>query len=64
MISLLFAASRNNVIGYQSGMPWHLPQDLKFFKEKTTGNTIIMGRKTLESMNGPLPNRRNVVDQK
>ncbi|GGP10565.1 dihydrofolate reductase [Oceanobacillus neutriphilus] len=61
MISLLFAASRNNVIGYQNKMPWHLPQDLKFFKEKTTGNTIIMGRKTLESMNGPLPNRRNVV---
>ena len=61
MISLLFAASRNNVIGYQNGMPWHLPQDLKFFKEKTTGNTIIMGRKTLESMNGPLPKRRNVV---
>ncbi|MFD1068141.1 dihydrofolate reductase [Oceanobacillus locisalsi] len=61
MISLLFAADKNNVIGYQDGMPWHLPEDLKFFKEKTTGNTIIMGRKTLESMNGPLPKRRNVV---
>ncbi|GIO22663.1 dihydrofolate reductase [Oceanobacillus sp. J11TS1] len=61
MISFLFAASRNNVIGYQNKMPWHLPEDLKFFKEKTTGNTIIMGRKTLESMNGALPNRRNVV---
>ncbi|WP_152654578.1 dihydrofolate reductase [Oceanobacillus sp. CFH 90083] len=61
MISLLFAAGKNNVIGYQNKMPWHLPQDLKFFKEKTTGNTIIMGRKTLDSMNGPLPKRRNVV---
>ncbi|WP_080874413.1 dihydrofolate reductase [Oceanobacillus timonensis] len=61
MISLLFAADQNNVIGYQHDMPWHLPEDLKFFKEKTTGNTIIMGRKTLESMNGPLPKRHNVV---
>lgn len=61
MISLLFAMGKNNVIGYQGGMPWHLPQDLKFFKAKTMDQTVIMGRKTLESMNGPLPKRHNVV---
>ncbi|QTM99600.1 dihydrofolate reductase [Sediminibacillus dalangtanensis] len=61
MISLLYAMDRNSVIGYQSDLPWRLPNDLKFFKQMTTGNTIIMGRKTFASMNGPLPNRENVI---
>ncbi|MBP2078282.1 dihydrofolate reductase [Oceanobacillus polygoni] len=61
MISLLLAMDRNHVIGLNNEMPWHLPKDLRFFKEKTTGNTIIMGRKTYDSMGGALPNRENVV---
>ncbi|MFD2656179.1 dihydrofolate reductase [Gracilibacillus thailandensis] len=61
MISLLFAMGKNRVIGKDNTLPWHLPNDLKFFKELTTSNAIIMGRKTFESMNGPLPNRDNIV---
>ncbi|KAB8138437.1 dihydrofolate reductase [Gracilibacillus oryzae] len=61
MISLLFAMDRNRVIGKNNDMPWHLPNDMKFFREMTTNQTIIMGRKTLESMNGPLPKRENIV---
>src|SRR5690625_494478 len=61
MISLLVAMDQNHVIGYKNDLPWHLPKDLKFFKEKTTGNTIIMGRKTFESIGRALPNRKNVV---
>ncbi|GAB4073619.1 dihydrofolate reductase DfrA [Barrientosiimonas marina] len=61
MIALLAAMDRNHVIGYQSEMPWHLPNDLKFFKQITTGHTIIMGRKTFESIGRPLPNRNNIV---
>ncbi|WP_153462684.1 dihydrofolate reductase [Sediminibacillus terrae] len=61
MISLLYAMDRNRVIGYQNDLPWRLPNDLKFFKQMTTGNTIIMGRKTFTSMGGPLPNRENVI---
>lgn len=61
MISLLVAMDRNHVIGFEKGMPWHLPRDLSFFKEKTTGNTMIMGRKTYDSIGRVLPNRRNIV---
>ena len=61
MISLLAAMDRNNVIGYNNDMPWHLPNDLKYFKETTTNQTIIMGRKTYESIGRALPNRRNIV---
>lgn len=61
MISLLLAMDRNRVIGLNNDLPWRLPKDLRFFKEKTTGQTIIMGRKTFESMGGALPNRKNVV---
>lgn len=61
MISLLVAMDKNRVIGFKNDLPWHLPNDLKFFKQKTTGNTIIMGRKTYESIGKPLPNRKNVV---
>lgn len=61
MISLLVAMDQNHVIGYENDMPWHLPSDLKYFKEKTTGQTMIMGRKTFDSIGRALPNRRNVV---
>ncbi|MFD2760816.1 dihydrofolate reductase [Lentibacillus juripiscarius] len=61
MISLLVAMDRNRVIGSQNDLPWHLPNDLKFFKQKTTGNTIFMGRKTFEAIGKPLPNRENIV---
>ncbi len=61
MISLLVAMDKNHVIGFENDMPWHLPKDLKFFKEKTTGNIMVMGRKTYESIGRVLPNRRNIV---
>lgn len=61
MISLLVAMDKNHVIGFKNDMPWHLPEDLKYFKEKTTGQTIIMGRKTFDSIGRVLPNRRNIV---
>ncbi|WP_053219469.1 dihydrofolate reductase [Virgibacillus senegalensis] len=61
MISLLYAMDKNRVIGYQNDLPWRLPNDLKFFKQLTTGNTIIMGRKTFASLKRPLPNRKNVI---
>ncbi|MFD2630637.1 dihydrofolate reductase [Oceanobacillus kapialis] len=61
MISLLLAMDRNNLIGRENDLPWHLPKDLRFFKEKTLEKTIIMGRKTYESIGRPLPKRENVV---
>ncbi|MED3662339.1 type 3 dihydrofolate reductase [Ureibacillus sp. FSL K6-8385] len=61
MISLIVAHDKNRVIGYKNEMPWHLPGDLKYFKETTMGKPIIMGRKTFESIGRPLPGRRNIV---
>lgn len=61
MISLIVAHDKNYVIGYENGMPWHLPGDLKYFKDMTMGKPIIMGRKTFESIGRPLPGRRNIV---
>ncbi|MEJ8765130.1 dihydrofolate reductase [Oceanobacillus sp. HCA-5259] len=61
MISLLVAMDRNHVIGSDNDLPWHLPDDLRYFKETTTGHTIIMGRKTFESIGRVLPNRKHVV---
>lgn len=62
-MKLILAADKNWGIGKDNKLLCHLPGDLKFFKEKTTGKTIIMGRKTLESFPGgkPLPNRENIV---
>ena len=60
-ISLIVAASRNNIIGSGGDLPWHLPDDLKNFKRLTTGKPIIMGRKTHESIGRPLPDRHNIV---
>ena len=61
IISLVAAMAKNRVIGKEGKMPWYLPEDLKFFKELTSGNTIIMGRKTFDSIGKALPNRRNIV---
>ncbi|WP_147804300.1 dihydrofolate reductase [Alkalicoccus halolimnae] len=61
MISMIAAMDRGRVIGKDGGMPWHLPNDLKFFKATTYGKTIVMGRKTFESIGKPLPGRRNIV---
>lgn len=60
-ISLIVAAAKNNVIGINNALPWHLPQDLRYFKSKTVGKPVIMGRKTFESIGRPLPNRLNIV---
>ena len=60
-ITLIAAAAENNALGKDNQMIWRLPDDFKRFKQLTTGHYIIMGRKTLESMNGPLPNRTNIV---
>lgn len=57
----IVAVSENNVIGAKNDLPWDIPEDLNFFKEKTKGRLLIMGRKTFESVGHPLPNRMNVV---
>jgi len=61
IISIIVAASRNHVIGKSNQLIWHLSADLKRFKKLTTGHTIIMGRKTFESIGKPLPNRNSVI---
>jgi dihydrofolate reductase len=62
IISLILAASSNNAIGKQNALLWHLPNDLKFFKNTTWGMPVIMGRKTYESIAGePLPGRFNII---
>ena len=60
-LSIIVAMSSNRVIGVNNTLPWHLSEDLKHFKSLTTGHTIIMGRKTYESIGRALPNRRNIV---
>jgi dihydrofolate reductase len=55
------AMSLNRVIGARNKIPWHLPEDFKWFKQLTTGNVIVMGRKTFESIGRPLPNRETIV---
>lgn len=60
-IILIAALDQNNAIGLHNEMPWHLPEDLKFFKAQTQGGVVLMGRKTFESLGRPLPNRRNIV---
>jgi dihydrofolate reductase len=61
IISSIAAIAENNAIGKNNQLLWRLPADLKHFKEITTGHTVIMGRKTFESVGKPLPNRRNIV---
>ncbi len=60
-VSLIVAIGRNHEIGKGNQLPWHLPADLAFFKRTTSGHTVIMGRKTYESIGRPLPNRRNII---
>lgn len=60
-ISIIVAASENNVIGINNMLPWRLPTDLKYFKSTTLGKPIVMGRKTFESLGKPLPGRPNIV---
>ncbi|OGG91830.1 hypothetical protein A3H16_01690, partial [Candidatus Kaiserbacteria bacterium RIFCSPLOWO2_12_FULL_53_8] len=65
ILSLIAAADEDNVIGIGNTLPWDLPADLKYFREKTKGHIVIMGRKTFDSivekLGHPLPDRRNVV---
>lgn len=61
MLSIIVAKSKNNVIGKNNGLIWHLPEDLKRFKTLTSGKKIIMGRKTFESLGRVLPNRKHIV---
>jgi dihydrofolate reductase len=61
MISLMWAMDNNRVIGKNNQLPWHLPEDLKFFKRTTIGHSIAMGRKTWDSIGRPLPGRENIV---
>ena len=67
IISMIVAIGENGVIGVDGGLPWHIPGDLKLFKQTTMGKPLIMGRKTWESLGRPLPGRPHVVitrDQK
>lgn len=66
-IKLIFAQSQNGIIGNDNTLPWHLPDELKLFKEKTIHGTVLMGRKTWESLPlniRPLPNRANIIASK
>ena len=61
MLSIIVAVANNNVIGKDNKLIWHLPEDLKRFKRITSGHTIIMGRRTFESLGRVLPNRKHVI---
>jgi dihydrofolate reductase len=63
-VAMIWAQARDGVIGAEGGLPWHLPEDLKLFRDRTTGSTVVMGRRTWESLPDrfrPLPGRTNVV---
>lgn len=60
-LAIIVAAAQNGTIGRNNQLPWHLPQDLKYFKSVTLGKPVIMGRKTYESIGRPLPGRTNIV---
>lgn len=61
MLSIIVAMDQNRVIGLNNDLPWHLPNDLRYFKNVTTGHTIVMGRKTFDSIGRVLPNRKHIV---
>jgi len=61
MLSIIVATDLSGCIGIENKLPWHLPADLAYFKKATTGHTVVMGRKTFDSIGRPLPNRKNVV---
>ena len=58
---IIAAIARNRVIGKNGKLPWHIPEDLIRFKQLTVGHTVVMGRKTFDSLDNPLPNRTNIV---
>ena len=60
-LSLIVAMADNRTIGRNNELPWHLPDDLKYFKSVTMGKPIVMGRKTFDSIGRPLPGRLNIV---
>src|SRR5687767_15381345 len=60
-LKAIAAMSENRVIGNGNKIPWHLPDDFKWFKKMTTGNVMVMGRKTFESIGKPLPNRKSLI---
>ena len=60
-LTAIVAMTPDRIIGKDGGLPWHLPEDLKLFKRYTTGNPIVMGRKTWDSIGFPLPNRQSIV---
>ena len=60
-ITVIVAVSENLVIGYKNALPWHISEDLKNFKKITTNHSVVMGRKTFESIGKPLKDRRNIV---
>lgn len=59
--TIIVAASDNHVIGRKNQLPWHMPADLRFFKETTLHHTVIMGRKSFDSLGKPLPHRWNII---
>ena len=61
IVSLIAAMAKNRVIGRGAAIPWHLPEDLRRFRELTWGHVLIMGRKTFESIGRPLPGRRTII---
>ncbi len=61
MLSIIVAVSENNIIGGDNKLLWHIPEDLKRFKAITSGHSIVMGRKTFESLPGILPNRKHII---
>ncbi|MCE9549224.1 dihydrofolate reductase, partial [Candidatus Nomurabacteria bacterium] len=61
MISLIAAIGKNNELGKGNTLLWHMPTDMAHFRDTTRGHTVIMGRKTFESLKGPLPKRKNMV---
>ena len=61
MISMIAAIGKNNELGKNNTLLWHMPADMQRFREITSGHAVIMGRKTFESLKGPLPKRRNIV---
>ena len=61
MLSIIVAKAKNNIIGKNNSLVWHLPEDLKHFRKLTTGHTIIMGRKTFESLGRVLPDRKHII---
>lgn len=60
-VSMIWAMDQNRVIGLRNKIPWRLPADMAYFKRTTTGHSVVMGRKTYESIGKPLPNRTNIV---